>query len=383
MRNAYALKFLIEFVSGIFWTANVSSLMKTGHTLADSALIMAGYYFAIAVFEVPTGMIADRYGRRKSVIAGLGLVSSGFLGLYAGFSIVSAGLAGIGFTLISGAFTAWIYNLAEATSKIFDPTDFFLKFDIFGRLAMIAGAFSGAITLKLSPASLWLLLSLASFAALALALKTPPGSTDLATKNSHREISGVSKLATNTPLLLLLLSVLFFGFEQGIRNTIYQPFVLSLRGGNEMFLAYWQAGLAFARLAGLLFYRHLLKEKFKGYGLAAIALLGLAVTEFIAGFSTNFWLIWGLWLSAVFAIGWFFPLKDALLNSLASERNRATVISLDSMLFQLGSAVTCLMLWATLGESTFQTYWVIASLLLSISVGLFYFVGVKPVLGRH
>src|SRR3989344_6337677 len=133
MRKAYFLKFLIEFISGIFWTANVSSLIRTGFTLADSALVMAGFYFAIAFFEIPTGYVADRFGRRKSVLCGLSLVSLGFLLLYLGtgkaMNMAGAGVAGIGFTLISGAFTAWIYNLAQANEPLFDPTQFFLRFD--------------------------------------------------------------------------------------------------------------------------------------------------------------------------------------------------------------------------------------------------------------
>lgn len=63
-------------------------------------------------FEIPTGVVADLYSRRLSVLIGLGLMGLGFLieGLVATFAAVLAAqvLWGIGFTFYSGAETAWI-----------------------------------------------------------------------------------------------------------------------------------------------------------------------------------------------------------------------------------------------------------------------------------
>jgi DHA3 family tetracycline resistance protein-like MFS transporter len=63
-------------------------------------------------FEIPTGVVADAYSRRLSVIIGYFLIGSGFLveGLFATFDSVLAAqvLWGIGFTFYSGAGDAWI-----------------------------------------------------------------------------------------------------------------------------------------------------------------------------------------------------------------------------------------------------------------------------------
>jgi DHA3 family tetracycline resistance protein-like MFS transporter len=63
-------------------------------------------------FEIPTGVIADVYSRRLSVITGLFLTGAGFLleGLWPAFSAVlfAQVLWGIGFTFYSGAAEAWI-----------------------------------------------------------------------------------------------------------------------------------------------------------------------------------------------------------------------------------------------------------------------------------
>lgn len=64
------------------------------------------------VFEIPTGVVADRYSRRLSVVIGVAVVGAGFAlqGLAPGFGTVLAAQVvwGIGFTFLSGADDAWL-----------------------------------------------------------------------------------------------------------------------------------------------------------------------------------------------------------------------------------------------------------------------------------
>lgn len=369
MHSAYLLKFLIEFVTGVFWTANVTALLKTGATLQDAALVMAFFYFGIALFEVPTGMVADRYGRRKSVISGLLVSVVGFLSLYFGFLIAGAAIAGIGLTLISGAFTAWIYNLAERSTKNFDAKSFFVTFDIFGRFAMIAGAFTASFVLKVNANYLWLVMAVVAALAAYIATLTKPGSSDLEDRHTVEKLQKLSlrrEVWENKALVFLLLGVFFFGLEQGIRNTIYQPFVLSIRGGSEFILAYWQASLAASRLLGAFFYRNILIKRDNGNMLMLSSLLALAFAELIASFVSSFQVVWMVWICAIFTMGWFFPLKDAYINGLVGERRRATILSIESMVFQLASAVCCLLL-ALSAVYRFPILWVLGAFSLMLA----------------
>jgi DHA3 family tetracycline resistance protein-like MFS transporter len=71
---------------------------------------------AVLIFEVPTGVLADTYGRRRSVITGFLLMGSGFVleGAVPTFAAVLAAQAvwGVGYTFISGALEAWIADEA-------------------------------------------------------------------------------------------------------------------------------------------------------------------------------------------------------------------------------------------------------------------------------
>ena len=75
--------------------------------LAGTALEVA--YFA---FEIPTGIVADTYGRRLSIIAGVAGLGLGFIatGFANGVWLVLAAAAFMGFawTFKSGADEAWI-----------------------------------------------------------------------------------------------------------------------------------------------------------------------------------------------------------------------------------------------------------------------------------
>ncbi len=105
-------------------------------------LVLAGTVLesTVFIFEIPTGVVADLYSRRLSSILGFGLLGLGILveGLVPLFSILllSQIIAGIGWTFISGAYTAWITD-EVGTDKV---GDLFLRadqLDILGALTAI------------------------------------------------------------------------------------------------------------------------------------------------------------------------------------------------------------------------------------------------------
>jgi MFS family permease len=75
--------------------------------------LMACYYFAMVAAEVPTGMLADRYGNKPMLVAGPLLLACGFLCLvwfdsFPGFCVGEAVL-GVGHSALSGPPSAVLY----------------------------------------------------------------------------------------------------------------------------------------------------------------------------------------------------------------------------------------------------------------------------------
>jgi DHA3 family tetracycline resistance protein-like MFS transporter len=97
---------LMTTVSMVFMVT-VVGLDPLQMVLVGTVLELSGF-----LFEIPTGLIADVYSRRLSIIIGYILVGLGYmlLGLFPRFDVVllSQVIWGVGFTFISGASQAWI-----------------------------------------------------------------------------------------------------------------------------------------------------------------------------------------------------------------------------------------------------------------------------------
>jgi DHA3 family tetracycline resistance protein-like MFS transporter len=109
--------------------------------LAPFQLVLVGTTTEIFgfLFEVPTGVVADVYSRRLSIIIGYVLLGFGLLieGLFPAFLpiLIASAIFSIGFTFISGAKEAWITDeIGEEGAN-----QLFLRAARFGAFAWLAG----------------------------------------------------------------------------------------------------------------------------------------------------------------------------------------------------------------------------------------------------
>lgn len=109
------------FFTLVFSVNMVYQVQKVGLSPLQLVLVGTTLEVAIFLFEVPTGVVADVYSRRLSIIIGFVLVGLGFLveGLIPAFAaiLLAQVLWGIGYTFTSGATEAWITD-EVGTEKI-------------------------------------------------------------------------------------------------------------------------------------------------------------------------------------------------------------------------------------------------------------------------
>jgi MFS transporter, DHA3 family, tetracycline resistance protein len=107
--------FLIGAISlgmGLMFT--MSNVYRVGAGLTPMQLVLVGTMLELSVFffEIPTGIVADVYSRKISVIIGYALIGLGFILEAAIPWVVTIWLAqwvwGIGYTFTSGAREAWL-----------------------------------------------------------------------------------------------------------------------------------------------------------------------------------------------------------------------------------------------------------------------------------
>ena len=128
--NARFVYLFIEFSASAFFammfvTTSLYEATVAGLTPVQLILVGTALEVSALVFEVPTGIVADVYSRRLSIIIGYVLMGLGFLveGFFPAFLpiLLAQVIWGLGYTFTSGATQAWITDEVgeEDANKLF------------------------------------------------------------------------------------------------------------------------------------------------------------------------------------------------------------------------------------------------------------------------
>ena len=180
-RNVELYRLLQIPTSGMFWLPTVFLYFIAQFGLADALRLQAAYYFAVVVFEVPSGWLSDRLGRvltlRITAIAWIGaqllfLLSNESVSLALGGQILLA----LGFASLSGTDVTFHYESLEALGRAaeFEASEGHARRNGLlakGAAAIVGGAL-GLIDLRLPFAAS--LIGAAGQAMLAWGLTEPP-----------------------------------------------------------------------------------------------------------------------------------------------------------------------------------------------------------------
>ncbi len=147
---AYSVYLVMEgalalFFSVIFTASSVYQVTMAG--LSPLQLVLVGTVLELSVFlfEIPTGVVADVFSRRMSIIIGMFLIGLGFVveGSFPVFwwILLAQVLWGVGYTFTSGATQAWITDeIGEAAAA-----RAFLRSNQFGQFGGLVGIGAGIL----------------------------------------------------------------------------------------------------------------------------------------------------------------------------------------------------------------------------------------------
>lgn len=263
MSGASALFFAMIFTISAVYRIEAAGLNPLQLVLVGTALELAAF-----LFEVPTGVVADVYSRRRSLVIGFALIGAGFLlegslPLFAAILLAQV-LWGIGWTFTSGAREAWLAD--EVGEERAGPV--YLRAAQVGQLGALLGALAGAglATLRLN---LPIVLGGALFLALALALallmpergfRPAPRAARAAWPALGETFLAGARLVRGRPLLLTILGIAVF---TGMAS----------EGFDRLWIAHLLAEFSLPALGPL--------APVAWFGLIAVVsqLLGLAATE--------------------------------------------------------------------------------------------------------
>ena len=198
--------------------ASVYRIQTVGLNPLELVLVGTVLELATLLFEVPTGVIADTYGRKPSVVVGFLLIGAGFI-LEGSVPVLAAVLAaqvvwGIGYTFISGALQAWIAD--EAPERNLGRV--YLRGEQADYLGSLVGALASALLASVAlnlPLVLGGALTVALGAALAVVMpernfRPSPAAGRRSWRRMETTARDGYRVARGSPVLLTLLAVTAF-----------------------------------------------------------------------------------------------------------------------------------------------------------------------------
>jgi len=357
-RTYLLLLFGNTLAASLIWGINTIFLLDAGLSNLEAFTANAFFTAGMVLFEVPTGIVADTAGRRMSYLLGTVTLSASTL-LYVllwqieapfwQWAVVSV-LIGLGFTFFSGAVEAWLVDALTATGFTGSVESVFARGQIVSGTAMLGGSLAGGFIAEQTSLAVPFVLRgvvlLVMFAA-AFRLMHDLGFTPVKGVSIPREVRNVASASIEygwrvPAVKWLMVEALAMGGVGIYAFYALQPYLLELYGDPQ---AYQIAGLVAAIVAGAQILGGVaaprIRKRFHRRTSALIVLAVLnVVTLGLIGLVANFWavlgliVVWGLLFAATM------PIRQAYLNGLIPSRQRATILSFDSLMGSAGGVWT-------------------------------------------
>jgi MFS transporter, DHA3 family, tetracycline resistance protein len=323
-------------------------------------MVLVGTTLELAcfLFEVPTGIVADLYSRRLSIIIGFTLIGAGFLlqGLMPAFLAILAAqvLWGIGYTFTSGADQAWITDEigAERAGKVF------VRSQQISLTATIAGTVTaGALGVTSLP--LPMTLSGAGMILLALVLvlfmrednfqRTPRAERETFRQMAETLTHGLAAARRRPVVRTLVLISLISGLSSEAFDRLWSvkildfsfPTVFGTSNPAFWFTVLALVGTLLSLICSLALNRLSPERVSAVHPNGVLALLALLEVAGVIAFALldHLWLaLAAMWLRTIAGtLAW--PIESAWLNRHVDSRSRATVISMVSQANAIGQVV--------------------------------------------
>ncbi|MDQ0923688.1 MFS family permease [Pseudarthrobacter sp. W1I19] len=343
--------------ASFIWGVNTLFLLDAGLTNFEAFAANAFFTAGMVIFEVPTGIVADGWGRRASFLLGtVTLAGSTYLyyllwqfsAPFPLWAVVSV-LLGLGFTFFSGAVEAWLVDALRYSGYEGGLEPVFGRGQMVSGVAMLAGSVAGGVIAQATSLGVPFLVRvgvLLAMFAVAFGLMHDVGFTPERSTHPLKATRAVLTASIDNGLKIppVRYVMLAAPFNAGVGIYVFyalQPFLLELYGDPR---AYSVAGLAAAIVAGAQvvggwlapYARRLFHKR-----TSVLILSGSisAVLLLVLGFTRVFWpalvllTLWAVVDSAAM------PVRQAYVNDMIPSKQRATVLSFGSLMGSSGGVV--------------------------------------------
>lgn len=380
--------FLNSYLTGLLTPVLSLLLLDKGATLSNLSIILGLYALTVIVLELPTGIIADIFGRKKSfcfsvVISIMSLLT---LLLGKGFIFLCTGmiLYGCSRALSSGSLDAMFidyYIDNNGKDKLHNITT---RLSVLEALGMSAGALSGGFFPKISKSffipvgtydlNLIIRIILAAVVAslsFAFIKETKNyGKNERITLKQHIRNSSeiVSK---NSTVICIFISVFSTGFFLSSLETYWQPHFLTLLTDKNLT---WLLGLmaflyfAAATLGSIASNKIIKKYKFDSKKMYVFLRTLLSISLILTALQTGVPLFIALYASIYLIFGMATIPEGVILNGEIPNEVRASVLSVNSLVLQIGGLSGSFLYSILINYISIPKIWMVASGVVMLTV---------------
>ena len=394
-RNFILLRALRWLPVGLVLPFLILTPVARGLDLGAVGAVFAVHSAVLIILEVPSGALADTFGRRRVLLVGAALTAASLATFAVAQSVLafmaSVAALGIGRALISGALEAWYVDSLRALDPGAPLARGLSRGTAAEAIALGLGALVGGAVVSLADPSevadgalagyglaalVGAAAALVYLAAVAALVHEPAHEAHIqdAGHGAARRIRMVfatarAEIAASITVRVVFATAVALGFAMSAVELLWQPHLAEELGGDTRhgfefgavaagsMLAVAIGAALSPRLRGSLGLR-------LGY-LASLGLVGVAIA--LLGEPDAPLAFVALYLATYLIFGFAEPMHAELLNEAVGSEARATLISGESLATQGGALVANLTVGALAASEGTATAWAVAGVLLAVT----------------
>jgi MFS family permease len=369
----YFLKF---FATGSIVPVLTLMLLSRGATIATISLIIGLYSATVIAAEFPSDVFADLYGRKNAFLLSclLYLLSYGLFLFSRSATLLLIGMIanGLSRAFSSGSIEALMIDdaavrqvpLERATARlsILESAGLAVGALAGGLFADIGSRFSVNLSVNIAVSAVLLALTL-------LFVHEAPRIKARRVVDSHRRLfaaqvrESLSFAKKRGTLRVLLIFCVLMGFAMSSVEIYWQPALASYQSVYWLFGAVSFAGFAFVMLGSWAAERLLSKNPHAGVALLLLLKAPLGVALIFFAFARGAYTIIAVYLAVYLLIGSSGVVESTLLNRLTPASHRASILSLFSLVLQLGGLIASAGGFLVSTYSRYPNMWLLAGIL--------------------
>jgi len=340
----YLASYLSSSLGAVFGALFIVYLLSINFVPAQIGLLLGAQRIAILVSEVPTGIFADKFGRKKSIL--LSFFFSAALSIFWLFTknfstlLVISALSGIAFTFQSGAKESLMIQSLNCGQNDTKRNSLFKRMSIWSNIGLFSGGLIALGLALIQTRFIWVAaacLNLLLFLVFLVFVSEKSQVAENYTQGIPR-ISFVNFLQSIKETLPFLVITFIFGIATSIYGISFPIFFKKFLNFPDYYFGILGSLSALVGMAGIMIMTKIFDKKGFRY-VANILVFPMALLFMAFGVLRPIGLILIVFFLIEGLINGWFPVFQSFFNKFISDKIRTTVLSASSVVSLIAIAL--------------------------------------------